>query len=71
MTRAHARLAALRFYRESESDRVASDFELELRRCIELVLRVLRLRHELAARGLAPSFSVVSRTPSFTPSNLT
>ena len=30
--------AALRFYRESESDRVASDFESELRRCIELTL---------------------------------
>jgi plasmid stabilization system protein ParE len=30
--------AALRFYRDSESGRVASDFEREIRRCVELLL---------------------------------
>jgi toxin ParE1/3/4 len=30
--------AALRFYRDTESGKVASDFDAELRRCVELVL---------------------------------
>ena len=44
--------AALRFYRDSESGEVASDFEREIRRCVELLLH----DPEMAARfGVTPA----------------
>ncbi len=43
--------AALRFYREAVSGRVASDFDAELRRCIELVLHDPGIAPHFGGRG--------------------
>ena len=43
--------AALRFYREAESGKVASDFDAELRRCIELVLHSPEIAPRFGGRG--------------------
>lgn len=43
--------AALRFYRESESGKVASDFESELRRCLTLLLRTPEMAPRLGRKN--------------------
>jgi plasmid stabilization system protein ParE len=43
--------AALRFYRESESSKVASDFESELRRCLTLLLRTPEMAPRLGRKN--------------------